>query len=114
MRTEPENSFANNAGKLVRGPQQGWLSHQQGLPQKRTRQEVFIQSFDQALQVIAGIMRDGVAKHPDNEWVRRSAEYHIGRAEEHLLLLRDGEQREDHLAHAATRLLMALTLREIG
>ena len=49
-----------------------------------------------------------------NEWVRRSVDYHIGRAEEHLLLLRDGEQLEDHLAHAATRLLMALTLREIG
>jgi len=71
-------------------------------------------SFDQALQVIAGIMRDGVAKHPDNEWARRSVEYHIGRAEEHLQLLGDGEQLEDHLAHAATRLLMALTLREIG
>ena len=73
-----------------------------------------MQPFDQALQVIAGIMRDGVAKHPDNEWVRRSVEYHIGRAEKHLLLLRDGEQLEDHIAHAATRLLMALTLREIG
>ena len=71
-------------------------------------------SFDQALQVIAGVMRDGVAKHPDNEWVRRTIEYHVGRAEEHLQLLRDGEQLEDHLAHAATRLLMALTLREIG
>jgi uncharacterized membrane-anchored protein YhcB (DUF1043 family) len=42
-----------------------------------------MQSFDQALQVIAGVMRDG-------------------------------EQLEDHLAHAATRLLMALTLREIA
>ena len=73
-----------------------------------------MQSFDQAFQVIAGIMRDGVAKHPDNEWARRSVDYHIGQAEEHLLLLRDGEQLEDHLAHAATRLLMALTLREIG
>jgi hypothetical protein len=40
-------------------------------------------------------------------------EYHLGRAEEHLRLLREGEQLEDHLAHAATRLLMALTLREI-
>ena len=38
-------------------------------------------SFDQALQVIAGIMRDGVAKHPDNEWVQRSVEYHVGRAD---------------------------------
>ena len=71
-------------------------------------------SFDQAIQVIAGIMRNGVAKHPDNEWVRRSTEYHIDRAEEHLRLLQEGEQLEDHLAHAATRLLMALTLREIG
>ena len=71
-------------------------------------------SFDQAIQVIAGIMRNGVAKHPDNEWVRRSIEYHIGRAEEHLRLLQEGEQLEDHLAHAATRLLMALTLRETG
>ena len=61
-------------------------------------------SFDQAIQVIAGIMRNGVAKHPDNEWVRRSIEYHIGRAEEHLRLLQEGEQLEDHLAHAATRL----------
>jgi len=39
-------------------------------------------------------MRDGVATHPDNEWVRRSIEYHLARAEEHLRLLRDGDQRE--------------------
>jgi len=38
----------------------------------------------------------------------------IGRAEEHLLLWRDGDQRQDHLSHAATRLLMALTRRELG
>ena len=72
-----------------------------------------MEPFDRALQVIAGVMRDGVAKHPDNEWVRRSIEYHIGRAKEHLRLLRDGEQLEHHLTHAATRLLMALTLREL-
>ena len=29
-------------------------------------------------------------------------------------LLREGDQREDHVARAATRLLMALTLRELG
>jgi hypothetical protein len=73
-----------------------------------------MQPFDQALQIIAAVMRDGVAKHPDNEWARRSVDYHLGRAEEHLRLLSDGDQREDHIAHAATRLLMALTLREIG
>ncbi len=73
-----------------------------------------MQPFDQALQVIAGVTRDGVATHSDNEWVTRNIEYHIGRAEEHLRLLQDGDQLEDHRAHAATRLLMALTLREIA
>ena len=53
-----------------------------------------MESFEQALEVIAGVMRDGVATHPDNEWVRRSIEYHLARAEEHLRLLRDGDQRE--------------------
>jgi hypothetical protein len=70
--------------------------------------------FDHALEVIARVMRDGVNKHPDNEWISRDLDYHVGRAVEHLRLLQDGEQLEDHLAHAATRLLMALTLREIG
>ena len=72
-----------------------------------------MEPFEQALEVIAGVMRDGVATHPDNEWVRRSIEYHLARAEEHLRLLHEGDQREDHVAHAATRLLMALTLREL-
>jgi len=49
----------------------------------------------------------------DDDWVRRSPEYHISRAQEHLRLLREGDQRQDHLSHAATRLLMALTLREL-
>jgi hypothetical protein len=60
-----------------------------------------VEAFKHALEVIAGVMRDGVATHPDNEWVRRSVDYHLGRAEEHLRLLRDGSQAEDHLAHAA-------------
>jgi hypothetical protein len=82
--------------------------------QSGSGQEGIRMQFEQALQVIAGVMRDGVAKHPDNEWIRRGVDYHVGRALEHLRLLQDGEQLEDHLAHAATRLLMALTLREIG
>jgi hypothetical protein len=53
-------------------------------------------------------MRQGAVKHPDNDWVRRSPDYHLGRAEEHLRLLRDGDQRQDQLSHATTRLLMAL------
>jgi hypothetical protein len=58
-------------------------------------------------------MQAGLTTHHENEWTQRSIEYHLGRAEQHLRLLRDGDQREDHLAHAATRLLMALALREL-
>jgi hypothetical protein len=73
-----------------------------------------MEPFAKALETIATVMRDGGDTHPDNDWLRRSVEYHLGRAEAHLRLLRDGEQREDHVAQAATRLLMALTLRELG
>lgn len=73
-----------------------------------------MEPFTKALEVVAAVMRDGAVIHPDNEWVRRSPEYHLGRAEEHLRLLRDGDQRQDHVSHAATRLMMALTLRELA
>jgi len=70
--------------------------------------------FTKALATIAQVMRDFIATHPDNDWVRWPADYHLARAEQHLQRLHDGSQAEDHLAHAATRLLMALTLRELG
>ena len=68
--------------------------------------------FTKALEIVAQVMREGAATHPDNDWVGRSPDYHLGRAQEHLRLWRDGDQLEDHMSHAATRLLMALTLRE--
>ena len=71
-----------------------------------------MEPFTKALEAIAGVMREDAATHPDNDWVGRSPEYHLGRAEEHLRLWHDGDQLEDHVSHAATRLLMALTLRE--
>jgi len=73
-----------------------------------------MEPFTKALEAIAQVMRDGAAMHPDNDWIRRSVDYHLGRAEQHLRRLHDGSQAEDHLAHATTRLLMALTLRELG
>ncbi len=72
-----------------------------------------MEPFTKALEVVARVMYDGAATHPDNDWVRRSPEYHLSRAEEHLRLWRDGDRQEDHVSHAATRLLMALTLREL-
>jgi hypothetical protein len=69
--------------------------------------------FDHALEVIAGVMRDGAASHPDNDWVERSATWHANRAAVHLSLLRNGgPAKEDNLAHACCRILMALQLRE--
>jgi hypothetical protein len=58
-----------------------------------------MEPFTKALEVVARVMRDGAAMHPDNDWVRRSPEYHLGRAEEHLRLWRDGDQLEDHVSH---------------
>jgi hypothetical protein len=72
-----------------------------------------MEPFTKALEVVARVMLEGAATHPDNDWVGRSPDYHLGRAEEHLRLWRDGDQLEDHMSHAATRLLMALTLREV-
>jgi hypothetical protein len=73
-----------------------------------------MEPFTKALNVVTGIMRDGAATHPNNDWIGRSPEYHVGRAEEHLWLLHAGDQQQNHLAHAVTRLLMALTLRELA
>jgi hypothetical protein len=70
--------------------------------------------FTRAFESVSRVMREGAAKHPDDDWVRRTPDYHLARAEEHLRLLHEGDQRQDHLSHAATRLLMALTLRELG
>ena len=64
--------------------------------------------------VVTGIMRDGAASHPNNDWIGRSPDYHVGRAEDLLRLLHEGDQQRDHLAHCVTRLLMALTLRELA
>jgi hypothetical protein len=73
-----------------------------------------MEPFAKALEIVARVMREGAATHPDNDWTRRSPEYHLGRVEEHLRLWRDGDQLQDHVSHAATRLLMALTLRELA
>ena len=72
------------------------------------------QPFSEALEIIAELMKHGAASHPDNDWVRRTPEYHIQRAQEHLRLWQEGDQRQNHIAHAATRLLMAVTLRELA
>jgi hypothetical protein len=81
-------------------------------PNRDERESVLTEPFTKALEEIARVMRTGIATHSNHEWTRRSVQFHLRRAEEHLRLLRGGDQLQDHLSHAATRLLMALTLRE--
>jgi hypothetical protein len=70
-----------------------------------------VEPFTKVLETIAQVMQVGATTHPDNEWIRQSVDCHLGRAEKHLRLLRDGDQQQDHFSHAASRLLMAMTLR---
>ena len=73
-----------------------------------------MEPFTKALEIVAQVMREGAATPPDNDWIRRSPDYHLERSEEHLRLWRNGDQLQDHVPHAATRLLMALTLLELA
>jgi hypothetical protein len=70
--------------------------------------------FPHALAAIEAVMERGRLTHPPDDWRSRPAAFHVKRARRHLDLLAMGDDSEPHLAHAATRLLMALTLREMG
>jgi hypothetical protein len=61
-----------------------------------------------ALEVVAAGLADERRTHPDDDGFRRSRRFHIARALRHLELLAAGDDGEAHLAHAPTRLLMAL------
>jgi|SRR6516162_3658282 hypothetical protein len=61
-----------------------------------------------ALVAVAATLAAGRDTHPDDAGFRLSPEFHVERARRHLELLAAGDSSEPHLAHAATRLLMAI------
>lgn len=61
-----------------------------------------------ALIQVAAVMTVGRLKHPDDDGFRQPAAFHAERANKHLESLERGDRSEDHLSHAACRLLMAL------
>lgn len=67
-----------------------------------------------ALRVLADVMAEGLLAHPDDGWRELSTRHHVKAAMAHLSLWWDGDQREDHLAHAFTRLMMAVAVSKKG
>jgi dATP/dGTP diphosphohydrolase len=70
--------------------------------------------FAEAIEIVTEVMRHGAASHPDDEWRTLPFEFHVARAIEHLRQWQARDQSQDHLSHAATRLLLALTLRDVS
>lgn len=69
-------------------------------------------NLDQALSVLARTFAVGRRTHRAGGWRLKPVPKHLRHARKHLDLLATGSEGEDHLAHAACRLLMALELRE--
>jgi hypothetical protein len=69
-----------------------------------------------ALRIVARILAAGERTHPPdaaNHWLKISTREHVARAMEHIdRFLVGAHADEDHLAHALTRLLLAVELRE--
>jgi len=74
--------------------------------------EANLPTFPRAMAVVAGVLIEGQATHSPGEWQTYNCEFHTSRAWQHFYAHFDHEPTEDHLAHAAIRLLMALELRE--
>jgi hypothetical protein len=69
-------------------------------------------NLDQALCALARTLAAGRRTHRAGAWRLKPVQKHLQHARKHLDLLASGSAGEDHLAHAACRLLMALELRE--
>jgi hypothetical protein len=67
-----------------------------------------------ALRAVAGALKAGALTHSREEWREHDAEFHIGRALDHLHKHEDGDDEEPHASHAAVRILFALQLEEEG
>ncbi len=69
-------------------------------------------NLDQAFCILARTLASGRRSHRAGAWRSKPVQKHLQQARKHLDLLASGVGGEDHLAHAACRLLMALELRE--
>ena len=63
-------------------------------------------NLDQALCILARTLTAGRRTHRAGAWRLKSVPKHLQHARKHLDLLASGAEGENHLAHAACRLLM--------
>jgi hypothetical protein len=64
-----------------------------------------------ALRTVTEVMERGARTHQGEDWRALPAGFHLARARRHLDLLAGGDVSEQHLAHAACRLLMELEVK---
>ncbi len=65
-----------------------------------------------ALDRIEATLTAGAETHPPDDWRGLGVAGNLNHARAHAVARLTGDESEDHLAHEATRLLMALELRE--
>lgn len=67
-----------------------------------------------ALDVVNQVIARGERTHPPFSWVELGFAGNMAHFSRHIEMYAKGDTSEDHLAHAACRLMMALELRERG
>jgi len=65
----------------------------------------------QVVDVIEQVMEEGEVNHAHGSWEDEPWIYHMNCASLHIQAYHEGDRSEDHLAHAFTRLMMAVAIK---
>lgn len=63
-----------------------------------------------ALLHLAAITKTGAESHGDNNWLNGSVENHLNKGLIHIFAHQAGDESDDHIGHAAWRLMAALEI----
>lgn len=67
----------------------------------------------QAMLAVAKVLKEGADKYGDENWRGIPIRDHLSHAMTHMLAYLAGDSQDDHLGHAACRMLMALDLKKV-